>query len=487
MPFQIYPPIGIARLGNSPAGFFVGPEIPGTPGVEIGAAGLETPVTLYKTAVDEVKRQGARFRLFETPAGGGAPQPAVLPAGAVVEWTVHMVNRKGGVKRQDGPLESSALPVPVPTLANRIIDAKVQTINGANTAGVKLDKGAYEGTPVVLGEIRTDRAQNLIVLGGTAKSDSPSGAGIGGSFYDNPGWYDDTGDGPVTAKIRMSNGTVVTDIAPAWVVCAPPDFAPDIQGVVSLYDIIRQVGIDHSGLAVPPTVSFTKDVFPILNRFGRLRWVNPKSDWSDVSNDWPVLADKSGANAQFRKKNANLVRGIQTKPLLLNYALTKRQHDVLSAWEAGTFDSDWAGIPQPVNTITADGLTRAALESCVGQGFFPGIEASIVVTNKTLYSSPFGFRINHAVVKPGDLTGLMALPWQADFLKCAGEWWPSQRPDVVRPNANSTDTVDWGRKITDHKSMVSNAKRLGFVVAQKDAAGNVVFVESQRAPDNTFV
>jgi hypothetical protein len=377
------------------------------------------------------------------------------------------------------------LPVPDPAHANRVIDAGVQSIKGASAAPVKLDKGRFEGTPVVLGELRTDRAQNLIVLGGSGTSDSPSGAGISG-FYNNTGWYDDVGDGPVTAKITMPDGTVIADVAPAWVISAPPDYAPDIRGVVTLYDVIRQVGIDHFGLTVPPAVSFTEDVFPILNRFRRIRWVNENPVWSDLSDDWPKLADKSAGNAQFRRDNSAVVLNLDAG-LLANYALTPRQHDVLSAWEAGTFQSDWAGIPEPDNAVTADGVTRAALESGVGQGFFPGIEAGIVVTNQALYRAPFGFRIDHSVVKAGDLTALMALPWQADFLKCAGNWWPTQRPDDIRPNATTTDTVSWVRKVTNHKSMVRNSKRLGFVVAQKDAAGNVVFVESQRAPDNTFV
>jgi len=59
--YKIHPAIGIARVGNHPTAFFVGPESPGSPGVEIDAKGRETPVMQYKKDA-LVKRQAARFR-----------------------------------------------------------------------------------------------------------------------------------------------------------------------------------------------------------------------------------------------------------------------------------------------------------------------------------------------------------------------------------------------------------------------------------------
>jgi len=97
-----------------------------------------------------------------------------------------------------------------------------------------------------------------------------------------------------------------------------------------------------------------------------------------------------------------------------HFRLTKLQNFILSEWSAGRFVSDWAGIPQPQANVSADGMTAAALQSTVGQGFYPGIEAGIIATDKTIYAQPFDFRLNHAQVRPGDLTALMALPWQAD-------------------------------------------------------------------------
>ena len=51
----IHPGIGIARLGNSPNEFFIGPEAPGlTP----------FPTNGFKDASGCIKRQVARFRVY---------------------------------------------------------------------------------------------------------------------------------------------------------------------------------------------------------------------------------------------------------------------------------------------------------------------------------------------------------------------------------------------------------------------------------------
>jgi hypothetical protein len=74
------------------------------------------------------------------------------------------------------------------------------------------------------------------------------------------------------------------------------------------------------------------------------------------------------------------------------------------------------------------GLNKAALEWSVGGAFAPGIEVSYITRNHDTYDAPF--RINRNW-KPGDLTGMMAVPWQADFTECDNFWWPAQRPDNV--------------------------------------------------------
>jgi hypothetical protein len=219
----------------------------------------------------------------------------------------------------------------------------------------------------------------------------------------------------------------------------------------------------------------------MLLRPSRYQWVNQAAEWETVSDDWPALASASAASAALRESNAKFVRDIEIESILNRFRLTGLQHFQLQEWAADRFQSDWQGVPQPGNTVTADEMTRAALQSTVGQGFFPGIEAGIIVKDPTLYSVPFDFRLDHGQARPGDLTALMAVPWQADFMDCSFDWWPSQRPDNVRLVASSAITVAWDRSATTHLQMVHNFSKLGFITAQKDAAGNVVFAEDQRA------
>jgi hypothetical protein len=482
MAFRIYPSIGTARVGNDLSQFYIGSEIPGHPGFDVDAQGNETPIKQYKVDEDRIKRQAARFRLFEVD-GAGMPRPAQLPAGATVEWTVHLVNKKAAVQRGSAPPASPVRPQLSANPTQFVIDPGPRSIASASANGVKFDTGAYQGRQVPLGELRTDKSQNLLVLGGFGFSSSPTNQGLP-SFYTNPGWHDDTSDGPVTARIRLADGNVIDDIAPAWVAIGPPDYAPEIQGVVSLYDIMLQVAIDHFDVPRPNQVSFTRDIFPLLLRTGRYQWVNQTADWASVSDDWPALANGSAASADLRATNAQFVRDIELEGVLNRFRLTGLQHFLLEEWAAGRFQSDWQGVPQPGNTITADGMTRAALQSTVGQGFFPGIEAGIITKDPTLYSAPFDFRLDHAQVRPGDLTALMAVPWQADFYDCSGDWWPSQRPDNVRRLASSSNAVAWDRGVSSHLGMVHNFSKLGFITAQKDAAGNIVFAEDQRAPSD---
>jgi hypothetical protein len=485
MALRIYPSIGMARVGNDLTQFYIGPEIPGHPGFDVDALGNETPIKQYKVDDDQIKRQAARFRLFEVD-GGGVPRPAQLPTGATVEWTVHLVNKKDAVRRGSGPLETPTRPQLEANRAAFLIDPGPRSIAGASASAVKFDTGVYQGRHVPLGEIRTDKHQHLLVLGGFGFSSSPTNQPLpSGRFYTNHGWHDDTSDGPVTARIRLANGSTIDDIAPAWVAVGPPDYAPEIQGVVSLYDIMLQVAIDQLGVPRPPQVSFTRDIFPMLLRTRRYQWVNQAPAWESVSEDWPALASAAAASAALRANNADSVRQIES--VLSSFHLTSLQHFQLQEWAEGRFQSDWQGVPQPGNTVTADGMTRAALQSTVGQGFFPGIEAGIIVQDPTLYSVPFDFRLDHGQARPGDLTALMALPWQADFMDCRGNWWPSQRPDNVRRMASSANTFDWARGVTSYLQMVHNFAKLGFITAQKDAAGNVVFAEDQRAPSYLFV
>src|SRR5579883_3145490 len=98
--YKIHPAVGIARVGDSPDAFFVGPEKPGAPGREIGTAGTETSITQYKSG-GKIKRQGARFRVYEYDKDATTGQLKLVrelkPTDATIEWKVDLVNRKAAL------------------------------------------------------------------------------------------------------------------------------------------------------------------------------------------------------------------------------------------------------------------------------------------------------------------------------------------------------------------------------------------------------
>ena len=86
--YSIHPAIGIARLGSSEGlvpdtNFFYGPEIPGV-----------TPVlhdSSYRDAAGFLRRQAARFRVYEHDDAAGTAPNEVTVGGDVasIRWTVH--------------------------------------------------------------------------------------------------------------------------------------------------------------------------------------------------------------------------------------------------------------------------------------------------------------------------------------------------------------------------------------------------------------
>ena len=465
MSYAVFPPIGIARIGNSTTDFFVGPERHDSLGVEVLPDGTERDVASIKDAQHRVKRQAARFQVFEVD-DAAQQRPAALPAGATVRWTVRLVNKKDAIVRPGSPPSQPIRPVLAAGAADRVIDSGNVSVDAGGTASLD---GTYRTTPVHLGDVSVDASQRLIVLGGSGRAASPTNAPIGGSFYNNPGWFDDLADGPVSAEVVLEDGTVHA-VEPAWVIVAPPDFAPGCGGVVTLYDVLLQVGVDLGHVEVPARPEFWRDVQPMIHRASTLQWVTNDATWPLVSTDWAALSDPSPAAAGLRAENAEFVRSVEA--LLHQTELRDWQRQCLAAWEAGDFDATPPDTPDP-----SAALTRAALDGTVGQGFFPGIEAGIIVTDPQIYLQPFRFRLDHAAVKAGDLTALMALPWQADFLKCNSGWWPAQRPDVA-PQAGGA-RPPWLRPSMNHARLVRDVMRLGVITP---VAGGSAQAEDGRDP-----
>ncbi len=73
----------------------------------------------------------------------------------------------------------------------------------------------------------------------------------------------------------------------------------------------------------------------------------------------------------------------------------------------------------------------------------------------------------------------MAVSWQADFKECAGDWWPSQRPDVVMTDPDNIpgSKTDWALGVNSRDEMVAKFATLPFIVPVTVAGGETVFVQ----------
>lgn len=456
--YKIHPAIGIARVGNSPDEFFVGPERLGQP---------PTPQGGFKDAQCRVKRQAARFRIFAHHDDGTATE--VTHAEADISWTVELANTKAS-----NPGRGNSEPA-----AKLQIKPGPRTLSGPNQAAA-FDTGtiAFDNAPVTtvpLGEVRSDPQNHLLVLGGAGTSASPAGTALDGFFWASDDWYDDVADGPVTATITLRADGSTPPVAGAWVLVAPPKFAPDQDSVITLYDRIRQAVVAGGLLPQPTTTSYTADIYPILQRARDTRGVEQTAG----VHNWPDPVASPGQRAAIFAKLKNPVGGGGNMPAINDSGsnddtLTREQYDHMQRWSTGNYANDWVGVPPPQTDVTPDGLDRAALDACVGGAFFPGIEAGgrpvddRHIVDATKYAEPF--RLDHAALQPGDLTYVMALPWQNDFYQCSSNWWPVPRPDYVT-RGGVAGQLFTGGILSDAQGMVDKWHKLGFVVRQ--AAGLV--------------
>lgn len=510
--YRIYPSIGIARLGSSDGDYFIGPEVPGA-----------VPKGPFRTA-GKIKSQGARFRIYEFECdefgNETCKREIIADDNTKIQWKIRLVNSKAAT-REFPPYNSDGTES---NFRNRdyergylVIDTDEQSIGGTGQAvgpvsgGIKFIKqGIEEGSAQVeLGYLKTDKKGRLIVVGANGKSASPVRARLRG-FANNDGWYDNVSDGPVKAFITIGNGEPIEVQGQAWVVIAPPSYAPGIDNVTTWYDQALNVDVNYfNPVLMTLTPSFTRDIYPILKRTVLLQWVSEyarswhgnreKGDYLKTDL-FDKLKDNSDSSKEARKKiftflvppnieakNAqNLPNGTtlpgdhswEDKPMPMLYsgvnpinpekyvfsALTGHQYSIMLKWSEGKFDSDWNGEPAipnfddiPLNEKPAT-LTRAALEACIGGPFYPGIEATYIIAQRETYESPY--RISHDK-SPGFLTTIMALPWQADFIACGALWWPAQRPVSVKTESGNYD--DFTRGINNYAGMVENWSELGFI------------------------
>ncbi|HYF44631.1 MAG TPA: LodA/GoxA family CTQ-dependent oxidase, partial [Acidimicrobiales bacterium] len=409
----IHPAIGIARMGNSKDEFYVGPEV---------TEPLPVPPGFMHDGAGALKRQAALFRVYGYDASGNVVRE--LTAGnADVRWTVHVANRKAAwydwaIALDIPDAAGTAVPRRNPTVtgdarAGLAIDAGPRTIGGPRQSGDQYAfNGAFQGTPVYLGELRTDDAGRLIFLGGCGVSASPTGAPIFPKekkypFINADGWYDDASDGPVTVEVSVGGRPVPVD-APAWVVTAPPNYAPEAVGIRTLYDLLEDLYVQNGWMKAPATISFRHDVYPILQRFSGLQWVNAgfasqfgrggPHDFDDPAyvRTLSLLPGKKGDFDTYHEVRLQIFNSFRDPsgtdanqlpwPWIYgdamdvppantprqNATVSPTQYAVLQAWAAGQFVDDWEKPYDPPRTLDQVPLAeqpamldKAALHFCL--------------------------------------------------------------------------------------------------------------------------
>jgi len=348
--YRIHPAIGFARVGAG-AAFFIGPEVPGY-GATGADAGVGSNVPPYKEAPGKLKRQAARFRVWRYTWDNGSrsytPDPTDLSEqGAKIKWTVELANRKASFFEFHGTNgEDSAGPFN-PRKRNKRVTATreaqlemtppAKSIEGPSKGPEKFDVTVAAIPISYLGELRTDNKGRLLVLGGLGEANASAILAAAGGlihpvrlkhYANNPTWFDDVADGPVTAEIELTSGEKIDwlDVEPAWVIVGPPDFAPGLRNVVSLYDTLIDVWIRNADLKVSGVSSapvwmrdmktdfkatsgftnfkpdFVRDVYPLLQAVMNHRWVHSPAQVFHHWWDWAKLADNSAAAAADRKR-----------------------------------------------------------------------------------------------------------------------------------------------------------------------------------------
>ena len=562
--YRIHPAIGVPRVGDSEE-FYLAPEAPG--GLPILPDGRPFTPADFRDSAGRVRRQGERFEVCRYSDGDPETSAPVRPGQdgvARIEWTVHIANKKASWYEfivgagETGYSPDHALRNPAvtdPRLREKlIIDPGPRTLSGPAQSAEFSRADNPDNYPATfppgnlhpdqidsLGGMRTDELGRLIVLGGYGHAGTTEQVPVITDYANNDAWWDDTGDGPVTARVIMADGSAV-QAEGAWVAVAPPRFAPELVNLVTLYDTVFDTAVRHMGLR--PDIyrddmwmrdyepSWEHEVRPILERADHYRWVvaippHPH----DV--DFEKLGDPDPAFNGLRDFYLKLIRppdapnffaspdtGLPLMPYLCGdncfkagpltstyMTVSNTQYFFLQQWAAGRFTRGRAPGLSPGQL-----RDRSALDNCVGGAFSPGIEVTWNCRNPQLYAEPFRIRRKRQIpqplslsgnladgLEPGDLCKYMAVPWQADFNECAYEhvadrfvwWWPVQRPAFVYVERDGRlRQVPWVGTDSDQNAadyvefaddvdMVRLWSRLGFVV-NAGTADEPRFVEVER-------
>ena len=438
--YAIYPAIGIARIGNAPDEYYIAPEIPNRP----------ARVNGYKDSMGRIKKQVVRFRIYGLTDDGKIVKEITADDRAIIEWRVHVANRKAAWYKFNNALDLEDLAIPSEPRnknikdENRqqlIIDSGSRSICGQNIQGENyhLRGGKFFDKEVPLGEIRTDEQGRLLFFGGNGDSASKDGTRAN-TFANNEGWHDDVSDGPVRAKVILNGLTMEAE--PATIVVAPPNYGQGLYSPVTMYDVVLNLFYEQKWLARPEQPNFWEHIYPIFERMSQTQWVNQgffflfgQNSPSDFTNPElrDILCDPSEASQAertrvfecFRNPNLDLHQPTKIPPFYgdafseypetaqVDLSVTPTQYYWLEQWALGNFSTErpatYESLEDMSPQLQIEALNKAALEECLGGPFHPGIELTWSMRVASMWKEPFRLNILDENQEPKDDFG----PWLA--------------------------------------------------------------------------
>ena len=185
--YKIFPAIGIARVGNAPERYYIGPET--YRGLPIMPDGSDFTEKDFRDDMGRLCRQAARFRVYRIENGKSEEVTLKTDGVKSMRWNVHLANKKPSwytfVPAEGVNGYAPNHPMRNPDVDDRhklIIDAGPRHIEGPNCSGVHFNEASKPddypsnfphgklqplGEAIVtLGELRTDAEGRLLVLGG---------------------------------------------------------------------------------------------------------------------------------------------------------------------------------------------------------------------------------------------------------------------------------------------------------------------------------
>lgn len=474
----IYPPIGIARIGNSPEHFLASE----TPGVE------PIPSGGYKDDQGRIKKQAVKFKVYAFDKDGNV-LGEITNQDSKINWHVHVANVKAAWYEFNNALDLPQAGIPS-KYRNKPENDRTQLaikptpieINGENVTGNSFDDGEFYGKKVNLGSVETDNEGRVIFVPGNGDAESKDNIPPT-TFANNEGWHDDTCDGIIRATVEIDGKLL--EAKPAMVAVTPPNFGPGLFGVVTMNDVVQDLFIREMNYpdSAADGVVFYKHIYPMFERMTNTQWVNEgfsmlfgHNSPSDFTNPtFLKLLENPGADsndirekvfAWFRDPSSKEYEPQQVPPFygdgfgeyqglaIVDLPITQTQYNRLEKWAKGAFTT---GILEPKKAFKdltleeqLDSLNQAPLEECLGGPFHPGIELTWPMRVKKMWEAPYRLNVvdkgqdtdlnfgpllspqialsEHGPLSksgPGSLTRWLGVPWQTDEASCLSGYNPS--------------------------------------------------------------